>query len=277
MSNYEPLDYLPPSYSAVMAEKEMGQWNMNIHQSMYEAQKMIKLVQLQCDVLQWKNSYYLKQLEELTARSTEEYDISHRLVEMNQLIEQLTKEAEAALYIKPRKRIQKKKKQKKRPCISSLKYIENQRQIDTSINQIMQAIQDLENDHSSTITVIHNHHHYHHHYYSSHLSSFIQYALYTLTKKPSSSSSSSVRYLSNSIKTKLMLFTTLLISQTFNSHCSPRWARYAHNILSIWKCRSGTQYQFWLDSAHLTLFITRIICKYRPRKKERKNSLCMCK
>jgi hypothetical protein len=192
---------------------------------------------------------------------------------MNQLIEQLTKEAEAALYVKPRKRKQKKKKQKKRPCISSLKYIKNQRQIDTSINQIMQAIQDLENDHSSTITVIHNHHHY----YSSHLSSFIQYALYTLTKKSSLSSSSSVRYLSNSIKTKLMLFTTLLISQTFNSHYSPRWSRYAHHILSIWKCRSETQYQFWLDRAQLTLFITQIICKYRPRKKERKNNLCTCK
>ncbi|CAO3681219.1 unnamed protein product [Rhizopus microsporus] len=275
MSNYEPLDCLPPSYSAVMAEKEMGQWNMNIHQSMYEAQKMINLVQLQCDVLQWKNSCYLKQLKELTARNTEEYDISHRLVEMNQLIEQLTKEAEATLYIKPRKRKQKKKKQKKRPCISSLKYIENQRQIDTSINQIMQAIQDLENDQSSTITVIYNHHH--HYYYSSRLSSFIQYALCTLTKKSSSSSSSSVRYLSKSIKTKLMLFTTLLISQTFNPHCSPRWARYAHSILSTWKCRSGTQYQFWLNSAQLTLFITQIICKYRPRKKEKRIYACVNK
>ena len=139
----------------------------------------------------------------------------------------------------------------------------------------MQAIQDLENDQSSTITVIYNHHH--HYYYSSRLSSFIQYALCTLTKKSSSSSSSSVRYLSKSIKTKLMLFTTLLISQTFNPHCSPRWARYAHSILSTWKCRSGTQYQFWLNSAQLTLFITQIICKYRPRKKEKRIYACVNK
>ncbi|EIE85168.1 hypothetical protein RO3G_09878 [Rhizopus delemar RA 99-880] len=46
----EHVDHLPPSYSAVMAEKELSPWNINKQQANYEAQKVTKLLQFQSDM-----------------------------------------------------------------------------------------------------------------------------------------------------------------------------------------------------------------------------------
>ncbi|KAG1054723.1 hypothetical protein G6F46_003041 [Rhizopus delemar] len=112
------VDYLPPSYSAVMAEKESSiHWEINIQKSTLEAQRMLKIIQFQSDMTQ---------------------DVfSHKLIQMNDLLENLIKEAEGALCTRmnnPRK-----KKRKHKPVNDAkMKCVQGQQALDTTLKEAKQ-------------------------------------------------------------------------------------------------------------------------------------------
>lgn len=172
---------------------------------------------------------------------------------MNDLIEKLKQEAETALYTVPCSI--KKRKKKKKPTNYALlqhKYIKSQQKVDTTFKEIMQTIQHItdDNDTASNTT-------------SSSLSSFVHYAFSNfISSKKQVVITRPIRTLKRAVKLKAMLFTTVLIIHTFHStHCS-RWTKRGHHVLFIWKNRSKSQYQYWLNKAQLTLFIIQLICKY---------------
>ncbi|KAI9273611.1 hypothetical protein BY458DRAFT_508358 [Sporodiniella umbellata] len=246
LNYYEKHDPLPPSYSSVMIEKEMWPLNTNAPNTSHEAKKMIKLVQLQSDFLEWRNKCYLEKIDEIAEINTTQDMLDNRLQHANKLLEKMIQEAEAALHTNVRPMKKKKKKRQNvshRPQIQD-RHIEHQRLMDMTLNDILDTITpDIKPKYTSTF------------------SSLIHHALTHIIRSPKSASGP-LHKLKTATKIRTMLFTIILIIHTLISRSQSHWAKHGHKILTVWKQRPKTQYRLLTDHVHSTLFVSRLICKY---------------
>ncbi|KAG1444522.1 hypothetical protein G6F56_010266 [Rhizopus delemar] len=215
----EKFDQLPPSYSAVMAEKELDSLNIN-----------------------WKNKCYLDKIDEMNSFDIAQDALNDKLLYMNDLLEKLIQEAEVTLQTVPCS--VKKKKRYTNYALLQSKYIESQQKLDMTLKEIMKTIDTIIPETKP--------------HYTSSLSSFVHNAVFNIFSS-TKQSTSPPRRLKSATKVQAVLFITILIVHTFDPRRRSRWTKRGHDVLSIWKHRPKTQYQFWLNRAQLTLFIFRLV------------------